>query len=120
MEHSCGNRLISRSDCVPFPTPGAPTRITRAARFSFLVAPKVILVFGLSVSGAEAGSPAGVDQVPIMSTSRQRREEGEDGGYPRVWGSDSEQPGGDQVLTLAPEQRGTDRNEGRETAEKEK
>ena len=29
---------MSRSACVPFPTPGAPTRITRAAFFSFDVA----------------------------------------------------------------------------------
>lgn len=31
IEDSCGNLCSSRSDCVPFPTPGAPTRITRAA-----------------------------------------------------------------------------------------
>lgn len=31
IDESCGNLCRSRSDCVPFPTPGAPTRMTRAA-----------------------------------------------------------------------------------------
>ena len=31
MDESCGNLFIKRSVCVPFPTPGAPTSITRAA-----------------------------------------------------------------------------------------
>jgi hypothetical protein len=31
IDASCGNFFIKRSVCVPFPTPGAPTRITRAA-----------------------------------------------------------------------------------------
>jgi hypothetical protein len=37
MDESWGNRLRSRSDCVPFPTPGAPTRMTRAAFLSRIV-----------------------------------------------------------------------------------
>lgn len=31
MELSWGKRFIRRSVCVPLPTPGAPTRMTRAA-----------------------------------------------------------------------------------------
>jgi len=31
MDDSCGKRRRRRCDCVPFPTPGAPTRMTRAA-----------------------------------------------------------------------------------------
>ena len=42
MADSCGNRCMSRSACVPLPTPGAPTRITRAARLRRLV----LLMFG--------------------------------------------------------------------------
>lgn len=33
----CGNRASNRSVCVPFPTPGAPTRMMRAAFLSCLV-----------------------------------------------------------------------------------
>ncbi len=31
IDDNCGNRCRRRSDCVPFPTPGAPMRMTRAA-----------------------------------------------------------------------------------------
>lgn len=34
MDDNWGKRLIKRSVCVPFPTPGAPTRMIRAARES--------------------------------------------------------------------------------------
>lgn len=33
---SCGKRWSNRSACVPFPTPGAPTRIIRAALESLI------------------------------------------------------------------------------------
>ena len=36
IEESCGNRFMSLSLCVPFPTPGAPTSMILAAFFSFL------------------------------------------------------------------------------------
>jgi hypothetical protein len=32
MDARSGNRFMRRSVCVPLPTPGAPTRMTRAAR----------------------------------------------------------------------------------------
>jgi len=34
MDESWGNLCSRRSDCVPFPTPGAPTKMTRAAFLS--------------------------------------------------------------------------------------
>lgn len=37
MEANCGKRASSLSDCVPFPTPGAPTRMIRAAFLNCLV-----------------------------------------------------------------------------------
>jgi hypothetical protein len=37
MEESWGNRCSNRSDWVPFPTPGAPTKMTRAAFRSRMV-----------------------------------------------------------------------------------
>lgn len=60
IEHNCGKRFMSLSDCVPFPTPGAPTRMILAALFSFRVAAlKVILGFPKScplcgVGGSDA------------------------------------------------------------------
>jgi hypothetical protein len=35
---------MSLSDCVPFPTPGAPTKIIRAARRNFRVAVAKVMV----------------------------------------------------------------------------
>lgn len=40
IEANCGYLRMSRSVCVPFPTPGAPTKITRAASFNFLTPPE--------------------------------------------------------------------------------
>ena len=37
MAESSGKRFIRRSACVPFPTPGAPTKMIRAARLSLEV-----------------------------------------------------------------------------------
>lgn len=39
MDCSCGNRFSSLSDCVPFPTPGAPIRITLAALRNLMLGP---------------------------------------------------------------------------------
>ena len=37
-EESWGNLFIRRSACVPLPTPGAPTKMTRAARLKSFMA----------------------------------------------------------------------------------
>lgn len=36
---------MRRSDCVPLPTPGAPTRMMRAAFFNFLDAAEMLMVY---------------------------------------------------------------------------
>lgn len=46
MEDSWGKRAISRSDCVPLPTPGAPTSMILAAFFSFLEAVAKVIING--------------------------------------------------------------------------
>jgi len=45
MAESWGNLWRSRSACVPFPTPGAPTRIIRAAFLSLLFIMVVMIAF---------------------------------------------------------------------------
>jgi hypothetical protein len=58
IEESCGKRWISLSLCVPFPTPGAPTRMTRAAFLSFLAV--VVKVIATKIETArETGEDAG-------------------------------------------------------------
>lgn len=64
---------MSRSDCVPLPTPGAPTSIIRAACLSFLDAvAKVIVdvrywVYVVSWVARARAAPRRLGQVPIMS-----------------------------------------------------
>lgn len=57
---SCGKRFIRRSACVPLPTPGAPTRIMRAALLNSLV--------GIA-SGAKTLDPRGSEGKQKMSSA---------------------------------------------------
>lgn len=55
IEASWGYRLISLSLCVPLPTPGAPTRMIRAAFFSCLVAVENVIAAARQRTGREKG-----------------------------------------------------------------
>ena len=63
MAESWGKRFMRRSAWVPLPTPGAPTRIMRAARLSSLV---VIVGDWWGVEGVGEGVP-GVTEVMVVS-----------------------------------------------------
>jgi len=63
---SWGNRWRSRSACVPFPTPGAPTRIMRAALRSLEV------IFAMSIRMLKCKYNNGVLLGPLTLVSMMR------------------------------------------------
>ncbi len=66
---SWGKRCMRRSACVPFPTPGAPTRIMRAARLKSRVD-----MVGLYKQGKRSGGPREIRQEGrrVATKSRNR------------------------------------------------